>query len=145
MSVAGFDLEFCTIRHLLACHRGIWPPTVSSVYSWIDLVCDILFLLDLFINFLTARWIIRKHGREEWSLVSDLYTLRQMYMFRIEEGHILPQFWVDFAGIIPWQYADCITQDAGNIRLFRIIRLIKLSRLYRLARLLEQVCLGSIK
>jgi hypothetical protein len=123
-----------------AVHRwGDWPPSGPSLYAGVDLACDILFAIDLAINFLTAKWVIKTQGREEWNLISDLTELRAMYMFRVSGVFPVPQFWVDFAGVVPWQYLECFPTIETTVRLFRVIRLVKLTRLYRLMRMLEQL------
>jgi hypothetical protein len=47
-----------------------------------DLICDLLFVLDLIMNFFTARWVISTEGREHWKLVDDLPTIRKMYVWQ---------------------------------------------------------------
>ena len=119
---------------------GTWPPSSASVWAGVDLLCDFLFFLDLSINFVTARWVIITQGREEWGLVSDLAEVRRLYMWTVRPGQALPvpQFWTDLLGVFPWQYADCVTEDASSIKMFRVFRFIKLTRLARLTQLLEQ-------
>jgi CRP-like cAMP-binding protein len=62
------------------------------------------------------------------------------YVFEYEKDgyYRIPQFWIDLAGCIPWQYTDCLPQGNGWA-LLRILRLFKLARLYRLFRLLQQL------
>jgi hypothetical protein len=47
-----------------------------------DLICDLLFVVDLIMNFFTARWVISTEGREHWKLVDDLPTIRKMYVWQ---------------------------------------------------------------
>lgn len=82
----------------------------------IDLLCDLLFLTDLPICFMTAKWVMTNRGREEWKLVSDLVTLRRMYMW--ESG----QFWIDIAGCIPWQVSMCAFVRCSRVRLCSSMR-----------------------
>ena len=87
---------------------------------------DYCLSVDLLIDFFTARWIVDSEGREHWRLVEDLYTIRQMYMFRCPENGftLLPLFWLDIVGIIPWQYVDCLHasfQVLKNLRVFRLV------------------------
>ncbi len=59
---------------------GVWPPTVSSAWSGVDLLCDFMFGIDLPVHFLTAKWVITTRGREEWKMISDLRTLANIYV-----------------------------------------------------------------
>jgi len=120
---------------------GLWPPTAESVYAALDLLCDSLFIIDLPINFLTAKWVIMNQGRHQWSLVSDQKSLLFMYVweFRKQGKFRIPHFWIDFAGCIPWQYFDCIEEKNQFVQLLRMARLVKLARLYRLVRMLQQL------
>jgi len=136
----------CALNQLLV-------PGYQQVFAWTDLLIDFAFSFDLLINFFTgthsqkysiflffdyclsvdllidfftARWIVDSEGREHWRLVEDLYTIRQMYMFRCPENGftLLPLFWLDIVGIIPWQYVDCLHasfQVLKNLRVFRLV------------------------
>ena len=122
--------------------EGGWKMRTQSVAAGLDLTCDVLFLLDMGISFLTARWIVDTEGREHWRLVDDLATVRKMYMWPCKENRFakFPQFWVDFLGVIPWQYADCLLADSieqSVIKGIRVLKMIKLSRLFRLQRLIS--------
>jgi len=119
---------------------GMWPPNAASSIAGVDLLCDFLFFIDLVINFLTAKWVIRSQGREEWTLVSDLKDIRNLYLWTVRPGQALPfpQFWTDLLGVVPWQYVTCFTTSLYNVKMFRAFRLIKLTRLARLSYLLEQ-------
>jgi hypothetical protein len=62
-----------------------------------------------------------------------------VFEFKKSDGNYrIPQFWIDLAGCIPWQYTDCFP-DSSGWALLRILRLFKLARLYRLLRLLQQL------
>jgi hypothetical protein len=122
--------------------EGGWKTRTQSVCAGLDLTCDVLFLLDMGISFLTARWIIDTEGREHWRLVDDLASVRKMYMWPCKENRFakIPQFWIDFLGVIPWQYADCLLADSieqSVIKGIRVLKMIKLSRLFRLQRLIS--------
>ena len=54
---------------------------LKSSIAICDLFCDFLFVLDLIMNFFTARWVISREGREHWKLVDDLPTIRKMYVW----------------------------------------------------------------
>lgn len=119
-----------------------WKVRTRSLAACLDLVCDLLFLLDLVIAFLTARWIVDGEGREHWRLIDDLATIRRIYMWPCKENkfNVLPQFWIDLLGVVPWQYADCLLRDTleqSVIKTIRVLKMIKLSRLVRLQRLIK--------
>lgn len=44
----------CSLKELKEGHASIH----GQIFAFLDLMCDILFIFDLFINFLTARWVI---------------------------------------------------------------------------------------
>jgi hypothetical protein len=64
-----------------------------------DIVTDVLFILDLFINFVTARWIISVDGTPHWVLVDTLSDIAVRYL----KG----MFCLDLIGAIPWQFFSC--------------------------------------
>jgi len=138
---AGFDqVKGPKYQHFSDCALNqLFIPGYQQIFAIIDLLIDGSFFLDVIFNFLTARWIVEREGREHWKLIDDLYTIRQMYVFRCPENDyaLVPQFWLDLVGIIPWQYADCLGSSVNVMKNFRIFRLVKLLRLYRIQRLIE--------
>jgi hypothetical protein len=105
-----------------------------------DLACDSLFVIDLILNFHSARWKISSEGREHWKLIDDLPTIRMMYFFAEDTDGELTwypgAFFVDLLGVIPWQYVDCFGASP-ILKYLRLLRLIKLTRMYRLRRMIE--------
>lgn len=99
----------------------------GQLFALMDLMCDILFVFDLFINFLTARWIIETKGREHWMLIDDLREIRRMYMW---DGWV-PQFWTDLIGVIPWQYIDCFQSDGTDDASMNFVKILRLLRLLK--------------
>ena len=137
--VKGEDALFgqCVIGQIAALTRGgDWQGIIAVV----DLICDCLFVLDLVLNFHTARWQISHQGREHWELIDDLPSIRKYYLWQVNaDGKLtwMPgAFFVDLIGVIPWQYIDCMGANAVAKSL-RLLRLIKLTRMYRLRRLIE--------
>ena len=126
---SGFDSVKSTTHQLFSdcALNQIVASGYEQAFAVVDLLIDFCFFIDLVINFLTARWIIDREGREHWRIVEDLYTIRQMYMFRCPENDyaVLPPFWLDILGIIPWQYADCLGSSVTFLKNFRVFRLIK--------------------
>ena len=102
-------LLFSDVQRLaLALRLTISAHENNTSTTGIDLLCDLLFIVDVPICFLTAKWVIVNQGREEWHLVSDLEILRHMYMWKLDEGKLpIPQFWIDLAGCVPWQVCVC--------------------------------------
>ena len=46
------------------------------------------------------------------------------------------QFFIDFLGVIPWQYADCYG-NLGALKVLRLFRLLKMLSLIRIRQLLQ--------
>jgi len=147
-------------------HNGRWRDWSSDyseagmrarygyVLGTLDLACDIMFFLDMVIEFLKARWIINigneSGARRHWQIVEELDQIRRMYAWRCAENNwpLIPQFYVDLLGVFPWQYVDCFERmiyttgvskasTHSTVKVLRLFRLVKLMRLYRLQRLLE--------
>jgi len=71
------------------------PFSFSAAVTVVDLVFDIMFLVDIAINFLSARWVLSNSGRDFWILVDDMSDIRKLYMW---DGHF-PSFWIDLLGV----------------------------------------------
>lgn len=126
----------CVILQIAKVPQGSWQGYIAIL----DLMCDFLFVVDLVLNFHTARWAISNEGREHWRLIEDLPTIRKMYLWSMNsEGNYLwlpGAFCIDLFGVIPWQYVDCFGANA-SFKYLRLLRLIKLTRMYRLRRLIQ--------
>ena len=71
---------------------------VTETFGIIELIIDCMFIVDLFINVITAHWeISTSTGREQWLLICDLSSIRHYYMWR----GVLPTFWLDLLDVIP--------------------------------------------
>jgi hypothetical protein len=70
------------------------PFSFSAAVTVVDLVLDIMFLVDIAINFLSARWVLSNSGRDFWILVDDMSDIRKLYMW---DG-LFPSFWIDLLG-----------------------------------------------
>jgi len=96
------------------------------LYSrYVDVVVDVMFLMDMGITFVTARWELRNDPMPHWVLIDDLNDLRNAYLKRT--------FFLDFVAWLPVQYLDCASfLNASFLRGVSMLRLIKLLRLKRL-------------
>jgi hypothetical protein len=78
-------------------------------------------------------WLISCDGVPHWILVDDLKSIRQLY---------LSDFFIwDVLGSVPYQYIECLTDQAGaakNLRLLRLLKLLRLNRVRRLLMMLRQ-------
>jgi len=97
----------------------VFPFTVTR---WIDLLVDFLFVSDILINFVSARWVLQGGTLEQWVLKDELSEIAKLYL--------RDTFVTDLLGTLPVQYLDCIPHvDAGTVKLMRLLRIIKLLRL----------------
>ena len=128
----------CVILQILEFGNG--KDQLQGIIAILDLACDCVFVIDLILNFNTARWQISTEGREHWVIIEDLRTIRTMYLWQSNSLGVATwwpgAFYLDLMGVIPWQYIDCFGASA-SLKYLRLLRLIKLTRLYRIRRLLE--------
>jgi hypothetical protein len=112
------DLSVCSIRN----PQG---NTTVFIIAAGNLITDVVFILDIFLNFVQGYWELRVNGCPRWHLVDDLPTVRNHYL---KTGFL----W-DLVGQIPFHYLDCIHEDVvWGIELLHMLRLLKLLRLYRI-------------
>ena len=128
----------CVILQILEFGNG--KDQLQGIIAILDLACDCVFVIDLILNFNTARWQISTEGREHWVIIEDLKTIRTMYLWQSNSLGVATwwpgAFYLDLMGVIPWQYIDCFGASA-SLKYLRLLRLIKLTRLYRIRRLIE--------
>ena len=103
------------------------------MYSrYIDIVVDFIFLADMGITFVTARWEMQNDPIPHWVLVDDLAVLRWKYLKK--------SFIVDFIAWLPVQYLDCLDFiDASYLKSISLLRLLKLLRLKRLSDVISRL------
>ena len=46
----------------------------------VDIIVDIIFIVDIFINFVSARWVLHLEPMAHWVLVDDLSAIAQAYL-----------------------------------------------------------------
>uniref|UniRef100_A0A7S4PDA0 Cyclic nucleotide-binding domain-containing protein n=1 Tax=Guillardia theta TaxID=55529 RepID=A0A7S4PDA0_GUITH len=130
--LAGFD-DHKAEQYALFKRCGIkyaGQDVYGTLFALIDLTCDVMFVVDLILNFHIAYWKIDNRGREHWVLVDDLKTIRSQYL--------RTNFLTDLVGVLPWQYLDC-AELPTNFKILRLFRLLKLFRLYRLRRAIKLI------
>eukprot|EP01043_Picozoa_sp_COSAG02_P053531 COSAG02_NODE_5923_length_3939_cov_1.522135_4_plen_473_part_01 len=113
---------------------------VDSFAFWFDVIVDLYFIADLFLNFRTAFW----DGRG--TLEGDLIAIRKNYIGGGTDlwGGYFPVGWflIDFVSCLPVGYisvfAEMANPDADtsstNFRAFKTLRLLRLAKLLRVAR-----------
>jgi hypothetical protein len=127
----GLQEVFFSDSHDQCYWRGA-APTYVVVWRWLDVLCDFIFMVDLVLSFLTARWVFKGGSKKHWELVDELDQIAIMYL--------KDTFVTDLLGSLPWQYLDCIPGvDAGGLKAIRHFRLLKLMRLKGLSKLLAQL------
>ena len=51
-----------------------------AVTRIIDIFVDIVFWIDIFVNFLSARWVLETEPMVHWTLVDDLGEVANLYL-----------------------------------------------------------------
>lgn len=101
---------------------------ISAFFLWsryIDILVDTMFLMDICMTFVTARWELRNDPMPHWVLIDDIADLRKAYLSST--------FLLDFVAWLPVQYLDCAKfLDTSYLKAFAMLRLLKLLRLKRL-------------
>jgi CRP-like cAMP-binding protein len=129
----GFMVPFCLFFEKVYLSKGqclftnpdIIPGHIFYETRYVDLVVDGFFLFDIFVNFVSARWVLEVEPMEHWELYDDLSRVAGVYLRQ--------EFILDLIASFPVQYIDCIPNvDIGAWKLVRLLRLLKLLRLYRL-------------
>ena len=106
------DADQCVLRS--ESHDGSMFATIRVIDPFIDLI----FWVDIAINFLSARWELHKDPIPNWVLVDDLSDIAQRYMKEL--------FVFDIIGSFPVQYLDCIDgMPSTSLKALRLIRLTK--------------------
>jgi len=118
---------------LFAPNVAIHPDAPFFISRYVDVVVDFLFIVDIGLNFVSARWVLEVEPMEHWQLYDNISDISKLY---VTDG----SFALDFLGSLPVQYLNCIPGlSAGNIKLMRLFRMIKLVRLNRLKQLLAAI------
>jgi CRP-like cAMP-binding protein len=129
----GFMVPFCLFFEKVYLRGGqclftnpdIVPGHIFYETRYVDVIVEIFFSLDMFFNFVTARWVLEAEPMEHWELYDDLSTIAYKYGSRT--------FILDVIASFPLQYIDCIPNvDIEAWKLLRLVRLLKLLRLHRL-------------
>ena len=112
------DISVCPITKTLS------SMTIFTIAIG-NLVIDVIFMIDIILNFMQGFWELRVHGAQKWYFVDDLVCVRNHY---IKNGLL----W-DVLGQLPFQYLDCFHENmTGGLEMLHMLRLLKLLRLYRI-------------
>jgi len=126
----GFEKVFFRSGDKCLFSSDIVQPFI--VTRWIDILADILFIIDIALNFVSARWVFHGGTKKHWELVDDVDQIAKMYL--------KDTFATDFLGTLPVQYLDCIPSvSAGSVKVLRLFRLFKLLRLRGLSNMLRKL------
>ena len=79
----------------------IHPQAPFFTTRYLDVVVDCLFIVDIALNFVSARWVLEVEPMEHWQLYDNLSDISRLY---VTDGSFL----LDFLGSMPVQYIDCI-------------------------------------
>lgn len=63
---------------LLAPDSNPMPPFV--VTRWVDIFVDLIFWIDILVNFVSARWVLETEPMVHWTLIDDLSAVAKLYM-----------------------------------------------------------------
>ena len=114
---------------------------VNTFAFWFDVIVDLYFIADLFLNFRTAFWDARG------TLEGDIIAIRKHYIGGGTDllGGYLPRGWflIDFLSCLPVGYISVIAELANpdadtsnsNFRAFKTLRLLRLAKLLRITRI----------
>jgi len=126
----AFD-EFHFGAHTGQCGFPKDLPTMLRLTRAMDIVVDVLFVCDVFVNFQTAVWQLNNEPMLHWVLIDNLHEVHKRYVWQ-------GSFWLDVVSCVPVQYIDCIPGvDSVELKLVRLVRLLKLARLTRLSDLID--------
>ena len=112
--------------------RCFWHNPAFQTSRWLDLLADAIFIADIFLNLVSARWELRVRPMMHWHLVDDLEEIKRKY--------VRGMFTIDVIGSIPLQHLDCIPNvSAPWLKIVRLVRLFKLIRLHRIHLFIESL------
>ena len=108
------------------------PESPMEVMDYVDMAVDILFAIDIFINFLSSY--------EDPATNLPVINLR-----RIAGNYITGWFVLDLLAVMPVQLIEKMfeTGDAQNLKLARLARLPRLYRLIRILRMIKMLRIFS--
>ena len=102
--------------------------SIYMVFRWIDPFVDVIFILDIVVSFLNARWELHAEPIPHWVLVDDLDEIAGRYL----RG----TFIIDLLGALPTQYLHCVNKAPPEgdpphsaIKALRLIRITKVPNL----------------
>ena len=105
------------------CFDTTWGPTITQECS-VDITFDIVFMVDICINFVTAY-----PDKEKKEMVFDHVRIAKQYMRK--------WFWLDVIASLPFSISECTGGNTGvgsSTKLLRLLRIFKILRLLKLLR-----------
>jgi hypothetical protein len=121
-AITYIDSDQCLFR------QASQDGSLYMVFRWIDPFVDVIFLIDIAVNFLSARWELQAEPTPHWVLLDNLDEIAGMYL----RG----TFILDFLGALPTQYLHCVSQAPPEgdpphsaIKALRLIRITKVPNL----------------
>ena len=99
---------------------ALLSPTPKTLLFWINRLIDLIFMVDIVVNFHLAYFTVDKELG--YHLVKKLPTIRRRYL----RGW----FWIDLSSILPFDVLKFV-MNADALEGLKIVRLIRLLRLLK--------------
>ena len=129
-----------TIPLRMGFDRGEWSDPKTG-WFWFEIIVDLYFWVDIFMNFRTAFRIIPQDPQSP--LVIDIREIRKRYLkswFAVDAISCMPISYIEL--IAGADNADANGGPNNNIKIFKTLRLLRMAKLLRLAlinRLLDRL------
>jgi hypothetical protein len=133
--LSNFRQDWDLVQSLLLVYVGVAVPyrlgfsdhvRLWSFFFWLDLLVDLYFIADIFVNLRTA--VLAKNG-------AIIYRSKE-----ILKVYARGWLWIDVTSCLPFGYLQYATSDhsTNGSRMVRLLRMLKLLRLARFKRMLER-------
>jgi CRP-like cAMP-binding protein len=104
-------------------YRICFNRPAKGIWFALDIVFDLIFLVDVALNFATAYF--DDHGELRWDTMD------------IMQNYLKGWFWIDTLSTLPIDHIVKATGGSGNLRLIKLLRMIRLVRLFKLIKLVK--------
>ena len=98
--LSGDTSESTSQQCLFSRDVAIHPDAPFLTTRYLDVAVDALFIADILLNFVSARWVLEVEPMEHWRIYDNVSDIARLYL----KGH----FAIDVAGSLPVQYIDCV-------------------------------------